>query len=380
MTQVETAPQILVAAGGTAGHVVPALAVADVLRKRGADVVFVGGDRVETELVPAAGYRFHQLSIEGISRSNPLKALWAVCKAGVAIGHAFRILRRERPDVVLGAGGYVAGPFGLAAVVLRIPLVLTEADSHLGLTNRLLAPFARRVCLGFPLKGREGETYRVTGRPVPELRTDRSSARARFGIGLGEKCVLIFGGSLGARSLNQAAVAAFNDIKYRVLHVTGKREFSSIQAEVGSGQPQGDSAQPQQGDSPYVIKGDDHYVVCDYITPFGDALLAADLVVARSGGSVFEIAQYAKGSILIPYPYATGDHQTANARQLEQAGAAVVITDSELNPQLLRQTVDELMGDESRLGVMSSAAREWARPDAADAIADEILSSATPGR
>src|SRR4029079_18623976 len=145
------APTIVIAAGGTAGHVVPALAVADVLRAEGARVVFVGGERAERTLVPEAGYEVRAIAVEGLSRTNPLKAARAAAKAVGAVGTAWRILRDVRPDAVMGGGGYVAGPVGLAAVARRIPLVLTEADSHLGLANRLLARYARRVCLASPI-------------------------------------------------------------------------------------------------------------------------------------------------------------------------------------------------------------------------------------
>src|SRR5690242_15724613 len=157
------APTIVIAAGGTAGHVVPALAVADALRAEGARVVFVGGERAERTLVPEAGYELRPIAVEGLSRTNPLKAARAAVKAVGAVGAARRILRDVRPDAVMGGGGYVAGPVGLAAVARRIPLVLTEADSHMGLSNRLLARFARRVCLAFPIGGRTGERYLVTG-------------------------------------------------------------------------------------------------------------------------------------------------------------------------------------------------------------------------
>ena len=223
-------PRIVIAAGGTAGHVVPAIAVADALRAEGADVRFVGGERAEAELVPAAGYELDPLRIEGISRSNPLKAARALVKAAGALGAAARLLRRHRPDVVVGGGGYAAGPVGLAAVLQRIPLVLTEADSHLGLTNRLLASRARRVCLAFPIDGRTGERYLLTGRPVPPTITDRAAARAEFGLAESETAVLIFGGSLGARSINEAAVRAFADAPYRILHVAGRRDFAALAA------------------------------------------------------------------------------------------------------------------------------------------------------
>src|SRR5215218_9125700 len=174
--------RVVIAAGGTAGHVVPAIAVADALRAEGADVRFAGGERAEAELVPAAGYEIDRLSVEGISRSNPFKAARALAKAAAALLGAARLLRRHRADAVLGGGGYVAGPVGLAAVLRGTPIVLTEADSHLGLTNRVLAARARRVCLAFPIDGRDGERYLLTGRPVPPTFTDRAAARGEFGL------------------------------------------------------------------------------------------------------------------------------------------------------------------------------------------------------
>src|SRR5689334_12807010 len=225
-----TQPRIVIAAGGTAGHVIPALAVADALRAEGAHVAFVGGERAETELVPAAGYPLARLKVEGISRSNPLKAARAVARAAAALRTARKVLAQERADAVLGAGGYVAGPVGLAAVLRRTPLVLAEADSHLGLTNRLLARRARRVCLAFPIEGREPPRYKLTGRPVPPRVADRAEARRQLGIGEDETCVLVFGGSLGARTINQAAPAAFADAPYRVLHLAGARDFDDLTA------------------------------------------------------------------------------------------------------------------------------------------------------
>ena len=345
-------PRVVIAAGGTAGHVVPAIAVADALRAEGADVRFAGGERAEAELVPAAGYEMDRLNVEGISRTNPLRAARAALKAGGAVGTAARILRRRQADAVLGGGGYVAGPVGLAAVLGRVPLVLTEADSHLGLTNRLLAARARRVCLAFPIEGRDGDRYLLTGRPVPPTITDRDQARADFGLAPGELTVLVFGGSLGARSINETAVAAFADAPYRILHVAGRRDFPTLTAP------------------------GDHYVLRDYVVPFGLALAAADIAVARAGGSVFELAQYGLPSVLIPYPHASGNHQDANARWMAQNGAATVLPDAELTPERLRAEVDALVADEPRRREMATAAARLARPDAARAIAREVLEAA----
>src|SRR4051794_16603934 len=347
--------KIVIAAGGTAGHVVPAIAIADALRAEGAEVVFVGGERAEAELVPAAGYPLEPIRVEGISRSNPLKAARAVLRAGGALVAARRILARHAPDAVLGGGGYVAGPVGLAAVARRIPLVLTEADSHLGLTNRLLARAARRVCLAFPLEGREPPHYRVTGRAVPPTDTDRAGARAAFGLAGDDLVVLVFGGSLGARSINLAAADAFADAPFRVLHIAGRRDFEAVHERVG--------------DRP-------HYVLRDYVTPFGRALAAADLAVARAGGSVFELAQYGLPSVLIPYPHASADHQTTNAAWMAQGGAAVTIRDAELTAEGLARTVGEIVHDRARLAQMTAAAQALARPDAAAQIAGGGLAAA----
>src|SRR3954464_11359494 len=303
------APTIVIAAGGTAGPVVPARGGAGGLRGEGARVVFVGGERAERTLVPAAGYELRPIAVEGLSRTNPLKAARAAAKAGGAVGTALRILGDVRPHAVMGGGGYVARPVGLAAVLPRLPLVLTEADSRLGLSNRLLARFARRVCLAFPIEGRTGDRYAVTGRPVPPPATDVAAARRRFGPAGGERCVLVFGGSLGARSINEAAIEAFADAPFRVLHACGTRDYESLRARIPG----------------------PHYDLRPYIDHFGEALLASDLCVARSGGSIFEIAAHGRPAVLVPYPHAAGNHQAANARWMEQAGAAVVIPDAELD-------------------------------------------------
>jgi len=360
---VSAAPKIAIAAGGTAGHVVPALAVADALRAEGAEVAFVGGDRAEAELVPAAGYELHNLSVRGLSRSNPLRALHAIGLAGAAVPRARAILRELGVDAVLGGGGYVAGPAGLAALSLRLPLVLTEADSHLGLTNRLLAPRARRVCLAFPLAGREGERYRVTGRPIPPVTGDRASGRARFGLGEEETVVLVFGGSLGSRSINLATLEAFASAPFTVLHVSGPRDYPALAA--------------------HDLRAGYHLLSYLDVADFGLALAAADLAVARSGGSVFELAAHGVPAILIPYPHAAGDHQSANARWMADAGAALVIADGELSAARLGGEVAGLLADTHRLRSMAAASRGLARPHAARDVAAEVLAAAAgsrPGR
>jgi UDP-N-acetylglucosamine--N-acetylmuramyl-(pentapeptide) pyrophosphoryl-undecaprenol N-acetylglucosamine transferase len=347
-----TGPVFLIGAGGTAGHVIPALAVADALRAQGAEVVFAGGERAERTLVPEAGYELRPLRVVPLPRKSVTGAVRAAAIDARAVGHARRLMAELRPAAVLGAGGYVAGPVGLAAVMRRVPMVLMEADSHLGLTNRLLAPWAKRVCLAFPLDGRGGSRYRVTGRPVPAPSVDREAARSRFGIEPGESCVLVFGGSQGARSINQAAVAAFSGAGFRVLHAAGVRDLPTLEA-------------PGPG---YDLRG--------YISNFSEAIAASDLVIARSGGSVFEVAAHGRPMILIPYPHATADHQTENARFFERAGAAVVIADGELSAARLASETGRLLADPTALNAMGRAAAGLARPDAAQEIAGELLAAA----
>jgi UDP-N-acetylglucosamine--N-acetylmuramyl-(pentapeptide) pyrophosphoryl-undecaprenol N-acetylglucosamine transferase len=357
VASIETHKRIAIAAGGTAGHVVPALAVADALRAQGAEVLFIGGERAEASLVPAAGYPLRAISVEGLSRTNPLKALRSLLRAARAVLRARRLLGELRPDAVMGGGGYVAGPVGLAALSRRIPLVLTEADSHLGLANRALAPWARRVCLAFPIAGRQSRRYRVTGRPIPAFMHDREGARARLGISPEETCVLVFGGSLGARSINRAALDAFRGGAFHVLHICGRRDHPElVRSELRAG-----------------------YDLREYmdLEEFADALSAADLVVARAGGSVFEIAAHGLPAILVPYPHAAADHQSANARWMVQGGAAVAIPDAQLSPPRLAREVGALLADRSRLAGMSAAARRLARPTAASEVAQELLEAAT---
>jgi UDP-N-acetylglucosamine--N-acetylmuramyl-(pentapeptide) pyrophosphoryl-undecaprenol N-acetylglucosamine transferase len=340
------------------------MAVAAELRARGADVSFLGTrERIEADLVPAAGYEIDYLKVRGLDRGNRLRAAAAAIEAVGAVGPALRAIRRRRADVVMGGGGFVAGPAGLAAVLSRTPLVLTEADSHLGLANRLLAPRARRVCLAFPIAGREGKRYLVTGRPVPEavLRADRDAARARFDIPSDARCLLVMGGSQGARSINECAIEALAEKggrDFHVVQVAGRRDFEALEERL--------SAAPHN----------ERYTLLAYEPDLGDCLAACDLVLGRSGGSLFELTATGRPAILVPYPHAAGGHQSANAAWMVEAGAAIAIDDEELAPDLLSREISALLGDPSRLAAMGTASAALAKRDATARIADEVLSAA----
>jgi UDP-N-acetylglucosamine--N-acetylmuramyl-(pentapeptide) pyrophosphoryl-undecaprenol N-acetylglucosamine transferase len=340
------------------------MAVAAELRASGAEVSFLGArGRVEAELVPTAGYEIDLVRVRGIDRGNPLRAALAAAEALAAVGGALRAIRRRRADVVMGGGGFVAGPAGLATVLRRTPLVLTEADSHLGLANRLLAGRARRVCLAFPIAGREGGRYEVTGRPVPAavLAADRDAARERFGIPAGARCLLVMGGSQGALSINECAIAALAERPgrdFHVVHVSGRRDFAALEDRL--------AAAPQR----------EGYTLLAYEPDLGECLAACDLVLGRSGGSIFELTAVGRPAVLVPYPHAAAGHQEGNAAWMAEAGAATVIPDADLAAERLAAEVGGLFADRARLEAMAAASAALAMPDAARRIADAVLEAA----
>ena len=238
----------------------------------------------------------------------------------------------------------------LAAGSMRIPAALSEADAHLGLANRLAAPFAKVVFLAYPVEGLEPPKYQVVGRPIPARSQpgDRVEARRRFELPEKGPVVLVFGGSQGAQRLNEAALEAFGSSGPAVLHLAGERDYPALADRVARRE----------------------YRLLPFTDDFGAALAAADLVVARAGGSVWEIAAAGRPALLVPYPHATADHQTENARYFERGGGAVVVPEPELD---LRRQVEELLADPERLQTMGEAMKSLARPNAADDIAKELL-------
>jgi UDP-N-acetylglucosamine--N-acetylmuramyl-(pentapeptide) pyrophosphoryl-undecaprenol N-acetylglucosamine transferase len=241
----------------------------------------------------------------------------------------------------------------LAAGTLRIPAALTEADAHLGLANRLAAPFAKRVFCAFPIEGLNGPKYEVVGRPIPDRSRvpERAAAREQFGLPAEVPVVLVFGGSQGSRRLNEAALEAFAQEGPAVLHLAGERDYPDLE---------------QRARRP-------EYRLLPYTNEFGAALAAADLVVARAGGSVWEVAAAGKPALLVPYPHATANHQEKNARYFERGGGAIVVREPELE---LDRQVGDLLADPARLEQMGRSMRALAKPDAADVVAEELMSLA----
>jgi UDP-N-acetylglucosamine--N-acetylmuramyl-(pentapeptide) pyrophosphoryl-undecaprenol N-acetylglucosamine transferase len=318
-------------------------------------VTFAGSpDRAEARLVPEAGFELDTFRVSGLPRRPGIEQARAALRGLAAPAACDRILGRRKPDAVLGGGGYVAGPMVVAAARRRIPAALTEADAHLGLANRLAAPFAKRVFLSYPLRGREPPKYVVTGRALPDNARPLPCAEAREQLGLPAEgpVLLVAGARAGARSLNELAVEAFGESGPAVLHICGDRDYEDLRERV---------SRPD-------------YVLLPVLDGLGAAYGAADLALMRSGSTVWELAAAGLPAVLVPYPFATADHQTKNARYFEAVGGAVVISDTELGraPDIVRSLLD----DRGRLATMSAAMRGVARPDAAERIAEELMALA----
>ncbi len=307
--------------------------------------------RVESRLVPEAGFELDTFEVSGFPRKLGVGLLRSLARAARAPFACLRILRRRKPDVVLGAGGYVAGPMVLAARLTGTPAALTEADAHFGLANRLASPFARSVFLAYDIPGRNGAKYRVVGRPIPKahLGASREEGRARFGLPAEGEVLAVFGGLAGAQALNELAVEAWGQRGPAVLHIAGERDYESLRGRV------------ERPD----------YVLLATTDHFGEALAVADLAVSRAGGTVWELAAAAVPSVLVPYPYATAGHQEQNARFFERGGGAVVVLEAELGR--VPGVVGELLADPERLSRMRAGMLALAKPQAADEIADELV-------
>ena len=318
-------------------------------------VTFAGSpDRVEAQLVPDAGYELDTFRVSGLPRTASPALARALLQAGSAPRVCRAILRRRRPDVVFGAGGYVAGPMVLAARSLRIPAALSEADAHLGLANRLALPFAKRVFLAYPIPGRTGRKFRIVGRPIPARARAVSKEQAReiFELPAGGPVLLVAGALAGARSLNELVIETFGEVGPALLHISGRRDYESLRSR--------------------VTRAD--YRLIPETERIGAAYSAADLVLARAGSSVWEVAAAGRPAVLVPYPFATGDHQAKNAEHFVRAGGAIMVRELDIDdvPDLVRS----LLGDPPRLQRMGEAMLRAARPDAADEIAEELIALA----
>lgn len=357
--------------GGTAGHIYPALTVAGALIAEGHEVAFIGTPNgLEATLVPEAGIAFRAVKARGFDRANPVTLLTSAAVIATSVLRARSILRSTRPDVVVGFGGYVSLPVGLAAVLGRVPLVLHEQNSVPGLANKVLSRWAAGIGVTYEASMAylsRAQRVEVTGNPVRPsvLAADRERGREALGLEPSATVLLVFGGSRGARHINDTMIehaAALMEVpSLQVLHVAGRIEAASV-AERVSAKVGGDMSR---------------YRVVDYIDAMGDAIAAADVVVSRAGAtSIAEITAVGRAAVLVPYPFATDDHQSLNARTLEESGGAVVVADAELDGEAFPAALMRLVRDADRRATMAAAAAALGRRDASDRVVALVTSVA----
>jgi len=364
--------RVLIVGGGTAGHVLPGVALGRELVARGypaREIHFVGSERgVERTLVPDAGFDVTLLPGRGIARRLTRDNIGAVVGLVKAFATSRRLLADHRPDVVVALGGYASVPAGLWAVLLRIPIVVAEQNAVPGLANKILGRFAKACAVSYPGTPLPRATW--TGNPVrPEILDvaenyidRRSEARARFGIADTEKLVVVFGGSLGARTINNATIDALTKLGDRgdlvIRHIIGRRDFDLVIDAIGD---------DTEGDAGV------RYEPIEYENDMASVYAAADLVVCRAGAtSCAELAVTNTPAVLVPLPGAPGDHQTANGRALERVGGAEVLGDAIFDGELMAATITRLLATPSVLETMRAGAATAARPDAAKAVIDIV--------
>jgi UDP-N-acetylglucosamine--N-acetylmuramyl-(pentapeptide) pyrophosphoryl-undecaprenol N-acetylglucosamine transferase len=365
--------KIVVAGGGTGGHIYPAVAVIDCLREAGhsADVVFVGTRRgLERSIVPALGYRMRRIVSRPLPMRRDANFIYSLMCAFVGLLQSIIILMVDRPNVVLGTGGYACGPFVVAARLMGVPTLLIEPNSIPGRTTMVLARFANEVALGFQESVRHfarGTNLRVTGIPTRTRLVDRKREGGieKFDLDPARKTIFVFGGSRGASSINRALVGAVRALRDRkdlqFLVQTGETDYGPVS-----------KAMKEIG----VLTR-----VYPYIEDIGYAYAASDLVVSRAGaGTVAELTACGLPSILVPYPHATARHQEANARLLERSGAASVIRDEDLNGEVLAEAICSIIYDSERIAGMSGSSRSLGKPDAAREIATHLVELAASKR
>jgi UDP-N-acetylglucosamine--N-acetylmuramyl-(pentapeptide) pyrophosphoryl-undecaprenol N-acetylglucosamine transferase len=358
-------PCVLIAGGGTGGHLFPGIALARELERRtSARIRFLGSSHgIERHAVPKAGYPVELLDIRGLRREGIRGTLRLLFQIPRSLFAALRSLRRDRPDLTVGVGGYAAMPGLAASVALRVPIVLLEQNALPGLTTRLFAPFAKRICVSFAETcSRFGRTAVLTGNPVRlpastgSLEEDEASRAQPLRL-------LVFGGSAGAHRLNEIvpeAVAAAG-IPLAVVHQTGERDRAEVEARYRA----------------LGVAATVHAFIDDMMS----AYQAADLVVCRSGATtVAELTVLGRPAILVPFPFAAGDHQRHNAEALVRGGAAWLILDRELDAEGLARRLREASSDRGALHAMALRARALGRPDATARVADECLSALQESR
>ena len=360
--------RIIISGGGTGGHIFPALSIADAIKAKHPDakILFVGADnRMEMQRVPDAGYDIVGLPIAGFDRKNLLKNIKVLWKIFKSQRMAKKIIKEFAPHAAVGVGGYASGPTLKMAASMGIPTLIQEQNSYAGVTNKILSKSAEMICVAYDGMERffPKEKIILTGNPVRknllDMRGSRKEAMKTMGLDENKKCVLIVGGSLGARSINEGIIANIEKIRansdIQFIWQTGKLYFEEMKKRAGElGKP-------------------DNLTITDFVSDMASALSAADIVVSRAGaGSISEFALLGKAVILVPSPNVSEDHQTKNAMALVDKDAAIYVADANVKEELIDKAV-ETVKDRMKIALLETNIRKMGKPDAASEIADEVL-------
>lgn len=349
---------VMILAGGTGGHVFPALAIANELQGRGVPVVWVGTEKgIESKLVPDAGFPLLTMHVQGLRRKGLLQYLSAPIIIIRALSESIKIVVKHKPCVLLGMGGFVAGPCSLIGVLLRKPLIIHEQNSVLGLTNRILAPLCKKMFTGFPIIDNR-KKVEFCGNPVRKDLRNIEEPDTRLADRSGPKRILIIGGSQGAAALNEIVPSAIEilsaSMPIEVWHQTGKGRMQDVVMA--------------------YQKFTSEVRVSEFVDDMAEAYRWADLIICRSGAiTLAEIAAVGLASVLVPYPYAVDDHQTSNAQSFVTAGAASLVAESDLNASNLAELLTKLLNDSKQLVSMACAAKKLGTGNASQKIADECM-------
>ena len=350
----------ILAAGGTAGHINPALAIAREIVSNGGEVLFIGNEgKMEQELVPKEGFNIKCIKVSGLKRSLSPKNIVALWQAAGGVLKTRSIIKEFNPDIVIGCGGYVSGPAVLAAAKLKIPTLIHEQNAFAGMTTKILCRYADTVCISFEesRKYLSAKNIVLTGNPVRENILELSSDEARARLGLTRKLVLVFGGSLGAKKINDTMEQFVfeTDGSFDVVWGTGNRCYDEIMQRIGG------------KEIPENIK------IMPYIYNMDEIMSAADVVVSRAGAiTLGEICAKGKCAVLIPSPYVANNHQEYNARAMEKNGAAELICEGDLNAKTLKEKLDSILKNPEKMQKMQANALEMGMPQASKTIYEEL--------
>ncbi|WP_114418555.1 undecaprenyldiphospho-muramoylpentapeptide beta-N-acetylglucosaminyltransferase [Marinospirillum perlucidum] len=352
----------LIMAGGTGGHIFPALAVADELQQRGQSLAWLGSAKsMEAQRIPPTGIEFHALAISGLRGKGKLTLLLAPLRLLAAVWQAWKLLRRLRPRRVIGFGGFASGPGGLAAILLRIPLYIHEQNARPGMTNRYLAPFAHRVFAAFPTPFKSKKPVICLGNPVRAEVSRIPPPQQRFASRQGPRRLLVVGGSLGAQIFNQTLPSALALLPAEV--------DVEVRHQAGGGKEEMTRAAYQAN-----WNHQERLQLSAFIEDMAEALAWADLVVCRAGAlTVSEVAAAGVAAIFVPYPFAVDDHQTHNARFLSDAGAALLVPQPELTPEHLAELLQQELQQPQQLLERAVKARSLAQPEATVNLTDYLM-------